>query len=114
MIGWHYVLCRACSPYIGRPIWLFRDNKLGSIAASFRRPSKVLPEYCLYDFALCRSAYTIVYLLFRVLVCVVVYILPNILGFIGNGVLEVILVVGVIYRYLDYPSASFNSSDLLA
>jgi len=31
-----------------------------------------------------------------------------------DGVFEVILVVGVVCRHLDYPGASFNSSDLLA
>jgi hypothetical protein len=52
--------------------------------------------------------------LLRVFVYIVVRVLPNILGLIVDGVLEVILFVGIIYRYLDYPSASFNSSDLFA
>ena len=40
-------------------------------------------------------------------------VLPNILGLVLDVDLEVVLVVGVIRRYLDYPSASLDSSDLL-
>jgi hypothetical protein len=66
------------------------------VPASFRGPNEVLPEYYLYDLALCRSARAIVYLLLRAFVYVVVRVLPNILGLVVDGILEVILVVGVV------------------
>ena len=44
----------------------------------------------------------------------VLQVLPNILGLVLNVDLEVVLVVGVVCRHLDYPSASLDSSDLLA
>jgi hypothetical protein len=87
--------------------------ELGGIAVSFGGPSEVLPEYCLCNLALCYSARAIVYLLLRVLIYIVIRILPNILGLVVNSGIEIVLVVGVICRYLNYPSPSFDSSDLL-
>jgi hypothetical protein len=80
----------------------------------FRGSGEVLPEYYCYDFALCLSTYAIIYLLLRVLVYIIIYILPDVLRLIVDSILKVVLVVGIIYRYLDYPSTSFDSSDLFA
>ena len=44
----------------------------------------------------------------------VLRVLPDVLGLVLDVNLEVVLVVGVIRRYLDYPSTSLDSSDLLA
>jgi len=77
-------------------------------------PSKVLPEDRLGDTGLGTGIRSIVYLLLRVLIYAVLRVLPNVLGLIVDGVLKVILVVGVVCRYLDYPSTSFDSSDLLS
>jgi hypothetical protein len=44
----------------------------------------------------------------------VLRVLPDILGLVLDVDLEVVLVIGVVYRHLDYPSASLDSSDLLA
>jgi hypothetical protein len=81
--------------------------------AYFGGLGKVLPEYYLCDFALCLGTRTIIYLLLQVLIRIIVRILPNILGLIVDSSVKIILVVGIIYRYLDYPSPSFDSSNLL-
>jgi hypothetical protein len=82
--------------------------------ACFGGSGEIPPEYYLRNFALCLGAHTITYLLLRVFVRIVLRVLPNILGLIVNSILEVILVIGIIRRYLDYPSASLDSSNLLA
>ena len=88
--------------------------KSGGIPACFRGSGEVLPKYCLYNFALYLGTRTIIYLLLRVFVYIVLRVPPNILGLVVNSILELILVVGVIYEYLDYPRTSLDSSDLLA
>ena len=50
----------------------------------------------------------------RVLIYVVIYVLPIILGLVVDSSVKIVLVVGIVRRYLDYPSPSFDSSDLLA
>jgi hypothetical protein len=53
-------------------------------------------------------------LLIRRYIVRVLRVLPNILGLVLDVDLEVVLVVGIVRQYLDYPSASLDSSDLLA
>ena len=84
------------------------------MAAGFGGPSEVLPEYCLRDLALRYGARVVVYLLLRVFVCVVVCVLSDALGLVVDGVVEIVLVVGVVCRHFDYPGPSFDGGDLLA
>jgi len=77
---------------------------------------KVLPKDRFGNCCLCVTPDGVVYplLLIRRYVVRVLRVLPNVLGLVLDVDLEVVLVVGVVYRYLDYPSALLDGSNLLA
>jgi hypothetical protein len=64
--------------------------------AYFGGSGEVLPEYCLYDFALRLGAHAIAYPLLRVLIYIIIRVLPNVLGLVVDSGVEIILVVGVV------------------
>jgi hypothetical protein len=77
---------------------------------------KVLPKDRFGNCCLYATLDGVIYplLLIRRYVVRVLRVLPNVLGLVLDINLEVVLVVGVVRRHLDYPSASLDSSDLLA